>query len=162
VIYLVFDIRNTLSCGLKCGIIADPSTTCNENLSMNITLTMQFETLADLQEYLSQNPAAAAAPVAVATPAANVVEMPAATPAAPAVAAPTPAAPAVAAPTPAVVDLAAMKQTLMTRLRELAGSMDDPGELGKFINAFGVQRFSDLPDDQLPTFEAALNAEYPA
>ena len=127
---------------------------------MNLTLTMQFDNLDQLQSFLNRNPSAASTPVAFATPE-NVVAMP--TPAAaPAVAAP---APAVAAPAPAVAPAvapapAADRQTLMNRLRELAGAMDDPGVLGQFINGFGVARFSDLPDDQLTAFSAALAAEF--
>ena len=50
--------------------------------------------------------------------------------------------------------------TLMARLKLLANTMDDPGVLGKFINSFGVSRFSELPDDQLVAFKAALEAEF--
>ena len=50
----------------------------------------------------------------------------------------------------------------MTRLRELAGGMDDPAALGKFINSFGVARYSDLGDDQLVNFQTALAAEFGA
>ena len=60
----------------------------------------------------------------------------------------------------AAVDYAAMRATLMSKLKALAGKMDDPKVLGVFINAFDVVKFSDLPDDRLVGFAAALTAEF--
>lgn len=57
-------------------------------------------------------------------------------------------------------DYAAMRATLMSKLKALAGKMDDPKVLGVFINAFDVVKFSDLPDDRLVGFAAALTAEF--
>ncbi len=50
----------------------------------------------------------------------------------------------------------------MDRLKVIASTMPDQSELGKFITAFGVQKFSALPDDRLEQFEALMNQTYPA
>lgn len=129
-----------------------------------ITLTLTFDTFDDLHAYLLASPEKASTKVASAQPSAEVVALtppPIPAPAAPTVA-PAPAAQTVA-PAPAqVVDFAALKSSLMGRLRALSDSMDDPSPIAKFINNFGVARFSELPDDQLPRFEAALVAEFGA
>ena len=134
---------------------------------MNISLTLNFDTMTELEAYLASRtttkaapapavvaPIAAPAPVAVAPAPAPVAVAPA----------PAPIAPApVAAPTPTLVDDAATQKTrIMSRLKDIAAGMPDPSELGKFITAFGVQKFSQLPDAQLGQFEALMNQTYPA
>jgi len=138
---------------------------------MNISLTLNFDTMTELEAYLASRtttkaapapavvaPIAAPAPVAVAPAPAPVAVAPAPAPA------PAPIAPApVAAPTPTLVDDAATQKTrIMSRLKDIAAGMPDPSELGKFITAFGVQKFSQLPDAQLGQFEALMNQTYPA
>lgn len=59
-----------------------------------------------------------------------------------------------------VEDFPAMRAELMTKLKGIAGKLDDPKVLGVFINAFDVVKFSDLPDDRLVSFSAALTAEF--
>ena len=71
-----------------------------------------------------------------------------------------PAAPVVVAP--AANDPAQQKVAIMERLKEIAAGLADQSELGKFITAFGVSRFSELPDGQLDQFEALMNQTYPA
>ena len=130
---------------------------------MNIQLNMNFDSLAELQAFLGANPGAAATKVASTQPSADVVSIAAApAPVAAPVAAPIdPVDPLSDAPAPAGVDLTALRATLMTRLRALAEGMEDASALGKFINAFGVARFSELPDEQLNAFNVALLAQYP-
>ncbi len=132
---------------------------------MNISLTMQFDSLSELQGFLSVNPGATDVKVASAQPS-NVTTIAAATPAVvDPLATPAPASvPAVdpLSAAPPVVDLTALRASLMARLRALAESMDDASELGKFINAFGVARFSELGDERLGEFYTALSAKYPA
>lgn len=128
---------------------------------MNVTLTMQFGSLSEMQSFLAANPEAATAKVASAQPSvaaapapapqqAQVVQMPGA-------AAPAPQA----APASSELDLPALRASLMDRIRNLADSMSDPAPVAQLITSFGVQRFSDLPDDQLQIFETNLKAQFP-
>ena len=128
---------------------------------MNIQLNMNFDSLAELQAFLSANPGAATAKVASEQPSAEVVSIAPVTPVAPAPAV-APVDPLSTAPAAAPsADMTTLRATLMARLRALAEGMEDASALGKFINAFGVARFSELPDEQLAAFNTALIAQYP-
>ena len=123
---------------------------------MNLSLTLNFDSIGELENFLKNRASTAVAAVSPETvapsPVLEVVPPP--------VAAPTavvdPLSDVVAAPTE---DLRA---DLMVRLREMAGTMDDPAVLGKFINGFGVARFSEIADEDLPAFKTALDAEFGA
>lgn len=130
---------------------------------MNISLTLNFDTMSELEAYLASRSnvkAVAAAPATLAAVAPAPVAVPVAP--TPAPVAPTPAPVATLVPAPAVDDTAAVKTRIMNRLKEIAGALPDKTELGKFITAFGVARFSELPDAQLGQFEALMNQTYPA
>lgn len=158
-----------LSCGKLCAMIARSLTQHNEYENMNISLTLNFDTIAEMEAYLvsrtagkQSTPTPAATPVAATpTPAAPapvvspVAAVPAATPAA------APALAAVPATAPAE-DAATLKARIMDRLKAIAQSLPDQSELGKFITGFGVARFSDLPDTHLAQFEDQMNRTYPA
>lgn len=131
------------------------------DLIMNIQLNMNFDTIAELQAFLSGNPGAAATKVASKQPSADVVNIAPAATASQAAAGLTVIDPLSDAPAPPALDLTALRATLMTRLRALAGGMEDASALGKFINAFGVARFSELPDERLGEFNVALLSQYP-
>ena len=127
---------------------------------MNVTLTLTFASIAELQSFLSANPAAGAAAtpkVAPEQPSAEVVQMPSSAPQP----TPMPTPTQDAAPAPAF-DPAAKRAELTARLRATAEKMEDPSQLGAFINGFGVARFTELPDDKLPEFESQFNAKYGA
>jgi len=134
---------------------------------MNITLTMTFSSTQELQSFLNSADMAAPVPATQNTQEApaktgEVVQMPASKPAEPA---PTPAAtamPVATAAAPVADDFEVKRAALTGRLRTLAEGMDDPSQLGAFINSFGVARFSELPDDQLAGFEQNLNARFGA
>ena len=104
------------------------------------------------------------------SPAAHIAPgAPAPAPATPAIApAPAPVAPAPvvtlvpAAPAPAVDGVAAVKARIMDRLKAIAASLPDQSKVGEFITAFGVARFSELPDDRLAQFEQLMNQTFPA
>lgn len=144
---------------------------------MNISLTLNFDTMTELEAYLASRNAistSTAAPTPAAPAPVAVAPAPAPTPA-PVAAAPALAAALAAAPAPAPVaaapalvavptapDSAALKTRIMDRLKAIAQSLPDQSELGKFITAFGVQRFSDLPDERLEQFEQLMNQTYPA
>ena len=146
---------------------------------MNISLTLNFDNMSELETYLASrtgDKAVAAAPVAAVSP----VTTPAITPPVAAAAtggdtdaeSPTPAPAPVAAtppltavPTPTTApdaDIATTKTRIMDRLKAIAAGMPDQSELGKFITAFGVAKFSELPDDRLGQFEQLMNQTYPA
>lgn len=131
---------------------------------MNLSLTMNFASLEEMQAFLSRQPSNVPTIENTETGPA-VVE----TVVAPIEAAPAKAAPGKANPPPAElpatdpgVDYNALRTDLMGKLRTQAETMDDPGQLGKFINGFGVARFSELSDDQLPGFASAFDLEYSA
>ncbi len=110
---------------------------------MNLSLTINFDSMEELRAYVGE-PAPAVAPVAA------VVE---------------PAPEPVAAVAPVVdeaeeIDLAVLRTDLHSRMSSMANSMDDPSVLGKFINGFGVARFSDLKDEDLVAFKAAFEGEF--
>jgi len=126
---------------------------------MNLSLTMNFASLEEMQAFLSRQPSNVPAIENTKTGPA-VVET---------VVTPIEVAPAKANPPPAElpatdpgVDYNALRTDLMGKLRTQAETMDDPGQLGKFINGFGVARFSELSDDQLPGFASAFDLEYSA
>jgi len=150
---------------------------------MNISLTLNFDTMSELEAYLASRTntvaavaggtgGAAAAPAkpaaATATPAPTETPTaspaPVATPVKPTAPAPA-AAPVAAAPVAATVvpisGAAEIKTRIMDRLKTIAASLPDQSELGKFITAFGVSRFSELPDDRLEQFEQLMNTTYP-
>ncbi len=147
---------------------------------MNISLTLNFDTMTELEAYLASRTATStstaapvsSAPTSAPTPAPVVLAPVAAAPApapAPAVVVPGPSPAPAPAPTPAapalvavVSDATAVKTRIMERLKVIAASLSDQSELGKFITAFGVQRFSELPDDRLGQFEQLMNQTYPA
>ena len=144
---------------------------------MNLSLTLNFNTIAELEAFLASRSAPAAANVASMQPAAATVQpaaavadpvlqgtlMPAMPGAQPAVVAPIidpmagitqPAA------TVATLDPAALKAALIDKMRALAGTLPDPASVGQFIQACGLVKFSDIPDDQLVAFQAALLAKF--
>lgn len=131
---------------------------------MNLSLTMNFASLEEMQAFLSRQPSNVPTIENTETGPA-VVE----TVVTPIEVAPAKAAPGKANPPPAElpatdpgVDYNALRTDLMGKLRTQAETMDDPGQLGKFINGFGVARFSELSDDQLPGFASAFDLEYSA
>lgn len=146
---------------------------------MNLSLTLNFNTIAELQAFLDSRTATAGAavaekvvsgqPAAVVTPA--VVTPAVVTPITPVVAAAvSTAAPVVATVQPGAAEVVdpqvgitpdQLREQLMGRLRQLAESSAEPAEVGKFINSFGVARFSDLPDQMLGIFQGAMNAQFP-
>ena len=137
---------------------------------MNLSLTMRFDSIDELQHFLTNNrgsatvastnhdagaqptkleavplPAAALAPVADPTSILESVDPV------------DPVDPVIAAE-----DTVDLRASLMVRLREMANGMDDPAVLGKFINGFGVTRFSEIADEDLPAFSIALVNEFGA
>lgn len=148
---------------------------------MKLSLTLNFDTMAELEAYLASRTtvkaavaggtggtAAAPAPAKL-TPAPVAAVATAGTPAPDPAPAPTPApTPAPApAPTPALAavpvnDPVVVKGRIMERLKAIAASLPDKSELGKFITAFGVAKFSDLPENLLDQFENLMNQTYPA
>ena len=133
---------------------------------MNISLTMTFDSVDELQTFLNRNPAARNTPVATLEPVPDVVEATVAAAAKVDLTAVDPLEGVIdplgdITPDP-VEDISPedMRAELMGKLKALAGSMDDAAVLGKFINGFGVTRFSELGDDQLVAFSAAINAEF--
>lgn len=48
----------------------------------------------------------------------------------------------------------------MAKLKQLADSMEDTAPLAALVNKFGVAKFSDLPDDQLPAFANQLKEQF--
>ena len=132
-----------------------------------VTVTFTFDSLEDLTAYLVANPAAATAKVADTQPSAEVTPITAAAPTPAPAPVPTPAPAAAPAPAPAPAaqpeeDAQAHRERLGGVLRKLADGMEDPSPVAKFINGFGVARFSDLPDEELATFEASLTNEFGA
>lgn len=127
---------------------------------MNISLTLNFDTIAELQGFLSgrasQGPAVAQplAVVETAKPAAVVAEVVAEVDPLDMI--------GEVATADEVVDLDAYRAELKMRLAAKAGTMEEPKILGAFITGFGVQKFSDLPDDMLIPFNAAFIAEFGA
>lgn len=142
---------------------------------MQISLTLNFDNMSDLEAYLASRTtkSVAAAPVVAATPAPAPAPAPTVATAVATAPAPSPVVASVPSPAPspapaltvvseaAPEDEAAMKTRIMTRLKEIAASLSDQSELGKFITAFGVSRFSDLPNDRLGQFEQLMNTTYP-
>lgn len=134
---------------------------------MNLSLTMNFASLEEMQAFLSRQPSNV--PTIENTETGPAVVETVVTVTGDVSAAPAKAAPGKANPPPAEipatdpgVDYNALRTELMGKLRTQAETMDDPGQLGKFINGFGVARFSELSDDQLPGFAAAFDLEYSA
>ena len=127
---------------------------------MNVTLTFDFESMDELTAFLKNREAGAAVATAdqVAATPAKLESVP--TPAAVQEVAPAPAPIDPLSDAPAEVDFDALRAEIMTKLKTLAGSMEDPALLGKFINNFGVSRFSELGDDQLQGFAATLKSEF--
>lgn len=131
---------------------------------MSVELKLTFPSMDELRAYLSitaEAPAPAAVVEAAPVPD-NIVEIPdpVGTPMIDDV---DPIAPPAEEPVPTpAADTEVLRTELMTRLRDMAGSMDDPSVLGKFINGFGVARFSDIADEDLVGFKAALEAEFGA
>lgn len=141
---------------------------------MNLSLTLNFNTIAELQAFLDSRTATAGAAVAekvVSGQPAAVVTPAVVTPITPVVAAAvSTAAPVVATVQPGAAEVVdpqvgitpdQLREQLMGRLRQLAESSAEPAEVGKFINSFGVARFSDLPDQMLGIFQGAMNAQFP-
>ncbi len=128
---------------------------------MNLSLTLNFDSIGELENFLKNRASTAVAAVSPETVAPSpVLEV---------------VPPPVAAPTAVVDPLSDVAETLgdaignadlrpalMARLRTMAGDMDDPAVLGKFINGFGVARFSEIADEDLPAFKTALDAEFGA
>ena len=122
-----------------------------------VQITMTFDTLEELSVFLQNNPGAAPTKVASAQPSATVTPITAAAPAASVVPTEVAAAPAA----DQTLDAAAKRSELMDKLRKLSDSAQGNTQpIADFIHGFGVQRFSDLPDDQLATFEANLQAQF--
>ena len=131
---------------------------------MNVTLTLDFDNMSELQKFLDNRGSAAApstnhdvdvpptvleaVPPLVAAPATEVDPL----------SSPDP----VEAETPEEFDAVMLREQLMAKLKTLAGDMDDPSVLGKFINSFGVARFSEIADEDLPAFSIALVNEFGA
>ncbi len=129
---------------------------------MKVTLTLDFTSTEELQNFLNNR---GSAPVASTNHDAGAqptkleaVPLPDAVPAA--VADPSPIVDPVEYVTEAL-DSDDLRAKLMIRLRELAGGMEDPAVLGKFINGFGVARFSEIADEDLPAFQTSLDIEFP-
>ena len=139
-----------------------------------IKVTMQFQNLAELQDFLNAHPEQRDAPVSIAAPdryvevtAPTVTAAPAAaTPVAPpAVAAvpdlpPLPGAPAAAvADSPADTDaiFADVKSTLIAISKGAAG----PAGVTAFLSQYGYSRLSDIPKSQLAKLQADLAEKYP-
>lgn len=134
---------------------------------MNLTLTLNFDSIDELQQFVNKTGSTmgAATNLDVSAPPTvlEAVPLPVTAPA-PVVDPISPADPVEAVTAAAgKVDLSSdeLRGTLMIRLRELAGSMDDPAVLGKFINGFGVARFSEIDDEDLPAFKTSLDVEFP-
>lgn len=128
-----------------------------------VTLNLTFDTLDELAAFLANNPAAATAKVASAQPPAEVVPMPTAAPApapAPAVVVPTPAEEAAGQPEDDV-DPIALKADLMEKVRQYADDHPDQmTAIAGLINQYGVPKLSQIPDDQLQSFETALREQF--
>ncbi len=132
---------------------------------MNLTLTLNFDSIDELQQFVNKTGSTmgAATNLDVSAPPTvlEAVPLPVTAPA-PVV---DPISPApVVAPVETLGEALAsdeLRAALMIRLRELAGSMDDPAVLGKFINGFGVARFSEIDDEDLPAFKTSLDVEFP-
>jgi hypothetical protein len=121
---------------------------------MNLTLTMQFDSLDELQQFLTRSPAVTRnTPVATVTPITpDVVEQTA-----------TAVLVDIAdtiVPEDDSVDLVALRTEIHTAIAGKAQSMEEPAILGAFITGFGVKKFSELPDDMLLPFQAAFNEEF--
>jgi hypothetical protein len=135
--------------------------------SMNLSLTINCGTIQELLEVLGGQAATATA-TAKAPAKKTAVKKTAAKPTLVpdvAIADPldlTPATPAEEAGGMPIDDMDAeeLRATLMAKLRELAGSLPDNTVLGKFINGFGVSRFSEIDDEDLADFAVKLEAEY--
>ncbi len=131
---------------------------------MNVTLTLDFETMSELQEFLNKRGSAAVASTNLdagasptkleAVPSPEQVSAAVVDP----LSSPDPVETEVE--TPEEFDAVLLREQLMTKLKTLAGGMDDANVLGKFITNFGVARFSELADDQLVGFTAALKSEF--
>ena len=126
-----------------------------------VTVTLEFDSMEDM--FAALNGQVTTVSGKVAPPQLSVVEAPA--PAAPAAPAPAPAPAAAAAPAAAPAaagpDLVALKADLMGKLQKFAD--DNPtrvGEIAQFIHSYGVQRFSDIGDDQLVAFETGLREQF--
>ena len=138
---------------------------------MKPTITLAFDSLAEMEEFmasmsakvasaqLSPEPAPAdPAPAPVET--AEVVPM---TPAVDPLAGAEPEAAEEPAEEAPAFDAQTLRADLMARLRALANKEGvDAAAIGAFINSFKVQRFSELADDQLMLFKTALDAEFGA
>lgn len=139
-----------------------------------IKVTMQFQNLAELQDFLNAHPEQRDAPVSTAASLAPgrliitpTVEAPAAAApvAPPAVAAvpdlpPLPGAPAAAvADSPADTDaiFADVKSTLIAISKGAAG----PAGVTAFLSQYGYSRLSDIPKSQLAKLQADLAEQYP-
>ena len=140
---------------------------------MNLSLTLNFNTIAELQDFLNSRTAGAASTVALVQPAATTEQpalkgtiepatilpgMPGAQPAAAVV---DPMAGLGIPANVTTIDPVVLKAALMDRLRALAGSQADPAVVGQFINNFGLAKFSDIADTDLVRFQAALQAQFP-
>lgn len=145
-----------------------------------IKVTMQFQNLAELQDFLNDHPEQRDAPVSIAprleqTPAGPAVVETVVTPvevttgdtaavAPPAVAAvpdlpPLPGAPAGTVDSPADTDaiFADVKSTLIAISKGAAG----PAGVTEFLGEYGYSRLSDIPKSQLGKLQADLAAKYP-
>ena len=127
-----------------------------------VTITMTFDSMEALTEYLVSNPAAATEKVASAQPSADVVQMPAPAPApAPITAPPSPGADITPAPAAEEVDLTALRSELMGKVQALAESDKEKiPAIAQVIQSFGVPKFSELADDQLVAFETAFRENF--
>lgn len=117
---------------------------------MNLSLTLNFDSEAEMLAFLNIRTSGATASIA------GVVEKPA----------PLKAVPEVVDIDPlGTVDTVAdpdLRVTLLARLRVIAAGMEDATVLGTFITGFGVTKFSDIADEDLPAFEIALNKKFKA
>lgn len=125
---------------------------------MNLTLTMQFDSIDELQAFLNRNPGARNTPVASIAPegqskVASIV---------PDLVEEIVEDPLDITPDEVAIDAPALRAQMMEQLKTKAEAMDEPSILGAFITGFGVKRFSDLPDDMLAPFKAAFEAEFGA
>lgn len=112
---------------------------------MNLSLTLNFSSMAEMQEFLDvQVVADMVAPALAEKPV------------------PLKAVPEVVDIDPLGTVDPDLRATLLARLRVIAAGMEDSSVLGAFITGFGVTKFSDIADEDLPAFETALNKKFKA
>ena len=143
-----------------------------------IEVKMTFQNLAELQDFLNDNPAHRDAPVAIKQPApapAAAVVAPIAAPAPepqvpdlpsmPAVEAPAPKPEPAPKPTPeAPVDPKddSQLQRIQNHLAAAGKAAGSPEPIREFLATFGCQRLSEIPASQLDKVEAAMQEQFPS